>query len=140
MSPTGGLSVAMKIRVLLANRPRMLRELVRKIIEDEPDMEVVGEVLAPVDLLVAVRETKADAVILAMRGSEEPGLCSHLLAEYPDLTILGLACEGQKAFVKQLCPRREEIADPTGAKILGALRSAIRGPFPSVVGLTEGEG
>jgi len=128
----------MKLRILLANRPRMLREMVRKIIEDEQDMEVVGEVLAPVDLLVAVRETKAHAVILTMRGSEEPGLCSHLLAEYPDLTILGLAFEGQKAFIKQLRPRREEIADPTGAKILSALRNAIRGPWSSVDEDNEG--
>lgn len=63
-----------KIRFLLANRPRMMREMVREIIEGQQDMEVVGEVLAPVDLLVAVRETQAAAVILGVRDSEEPGL------------------------------------------------------------------
>jgi DNA-binding NarL/FixJ family response regulator len=106
--------------------------MVRKIIEDEQDMEVVGEVLAPMDLLVAVRETQADAVILSMPASEGPGLCSHLLAEYPNLTILGLAFEGQKAFVEQMRPQREEIVDPTGAKILSVLRNAIRSPWSSV--------
>lgn len=34
------------------------------------DMEIVGEVLHPVDLLVAVRETEADAVILDI---DDPG-------------------------------------------------------------------
>ena len=113
-----------KIKILLANRPRMLREVVRKMIEAQPDMEVVGEVLEPVDLHVAVRDTQADAVILDLEDSEEPGLTSHLLAAYPDLTILGLAANGKTAFVR---PRRQEILDPTGAKIVNALRHAIRG-------------
>lgn len=111
-----------KIRILLANRPRMTRELLKEIMESQPDMEMVGEVLNPVDLLVAVRETEADAVILALQDSEEPGLTSHLLAEYPDLTIVGLASNGNTAFVR---PGRREIADPTGADILTALRHAI---------------
>ncbi len=77
-----------KIRVLLANRPRLMREVVREIIERQDDMEVVGEVLDPLDILMAVREAEVDAVILALKGSEDTGLCSHLLAEYPDLTIV----------------------------------------------------
>ena len=117
-----------KIKILLANRPRMMREVVRKMIDVQPDMEVVGEVPDPVELLVAVKETEADAVILDLEDSEEPGTASHLLAAYPDLTILGLAANGKKAFVR---PRRQEILDPTGAKILNALRHAIAAPFRS---------
>lgn len=115
-----------KIRLLLGNRPRLMREIIRGMIDRQEDMEVVGEILDPVDLLVAVRETEADAVILALRGSEEPGLCSHLLAEYPNLTIIGLSSEGKSAFVEQLCPRRQDIVDASEAKILSALRQAIR--------------
>ncbi len=114
-----------KIRILLANRPRLIREVVREIIDDQPDMEVVREVLDPLDILLGVMETKADAVILALKGSEESGLCSHLLAEYPNLTILCLAFEGESAFIEQLCPRRREILDPSQAIILSALRQAI---------------
>ena len=117
-----------KIRILLANRPRMMREVVREMIEAQPDMEVVGEVLDPLELIVAVRETEADAVILALEGSEEPGLTSHLLAEYPKLTILGLPSRGKTAFVR---PGRQEIVDPTGPKILEALRQAILAPCTS---------
>lgn len=116
------------IKVLLANRPRMMREVVKEIIEQQSDMEVVGEVLDPLDILVAVRGTEADAVILGLRGSEEPGLCSHLIAEYPNLTILGLASEGKSAFVEQLCPRRQQIIDPSEANILSALRQAVKEP------------
>ncbi len=116
-----------KIKILLANHPRMMREVVREMIEAQPDMEVVGEVVNPVDLLVAVKGTEADAVILDLEDSEEAGLTSHLLAEYPDLTILGLAANGKTAFIR---PRRREILDPTGAKILSTLREAIRRHVP----------
>jgi len=117
-----------KIKILLANRPRMMRELVRELIERQKDeeMEVVGEVLDPLDILVAVREMEADAVILAMRDSEEPGLCSHLLAEYPDLTIVGIASEGESAFIEQRTPQRQQIPEVSGANILTALRHAAR--------------
>lgn len=124
-----------KIRVLLANRPRMMREVVRETIEHQEDMEVVGEVLDPLGLLMAVRETGADAVILALKGPEEPGLCSHLLAEYPNLTIIGLAPDSKTAFIR---PRRQEIDDPSEAKILSALRQAIREPCSSEENVAHG--
>jgi len=117
-----------KIKILLANRPRMLREVVRKMIDVQPDMEVAGEVLDPVDLLVAVKDTVADAVILDLEDSEESELTSHLLVEYPNLTIVGVAPNGKTAFVR---PRRQEIVDPTGPKLLEALRQAILAPCTS---------
>ncbi len=117
-----------KIKILLANRPRLMREVMREIFEDQSDMEVVGEVLDPLGLLVAVKEMEADVVILAVKGSEEPGLCSHLLAEFPNLTIFGLASNGKTAFFR---PGRRKIIDPSEAKILTALRQAVRSPCSS---------
>ncbi len=120
-----------KIRILLVDDHVILRAGLRALLGTEPDMEVVGEVLDPLDLLVAVKEMEADAVILAVKDSEEPGLCSHLLAEYPNLAILCLALEGKSAFIEQLCPRRLEIVDPSEDKILSALRQAVRTPCSS---------
>ena len=118
-----------KIRILLANRPQMMRELVKNMINRQNDMEVVeDEVLDPLGLLMAVEEKKADAVIVAFEDSEEPGLCSHLLGEYPNLTILGLTSHGKSAFIEQLCPRRREVIDPSEASIVHALRQAVLAP------------
>ncbi len=120
-----GMSSVRKITFLLANRPRMIREVLRELIERQEDMEVVGEALDPVDILMAVREKEPDAIVLALSGSEEPGLCSHLLAEYPNLTILGLRSDGKTAFIR---PRRIEIVEPSEQSILYTLRQAIRTP------------
>ncbi len=113
-----------KIRILLANRPPMLLEVMREMVQRQEDMEVVGEILDPIGLLVAVREREADAVILTLKDHhEEPGLCSHLVAEYPNLTILGLAADGKIAFLR---PPRREIKVPSVDSIVDALRDAIR--------------
>lgn len=117
-----------KIRIVLANQPRMARQVVREMIDGQHDMEVVREARSRFDLLLAVRETHADAVILGAGNSEIPGLCSHLLAEYPGLTILALGIEGGRAFVEQLCPSRREIVNPSRENVLAALREAISEP------------
>jgi DNA-binding NarL/FixJ family response regulator len=120
-----------KIRIILANYPRIMRELVREIIQRQPDMEIVGEIVDPLHVLLAARETRAEAVIVALKNSEDPGLISHLLAECPSLTILGLASQGDDAFIVQMCPQRTEIIDSSVANILSALRQAIRSPCSS---------
>ena len=112
-----------KIRILLANRPPMLLEIMRVLVQRQEDMEVVGEVLDPIGLLVAVREWEANAVILTLEGYEEPGLCSHLVTEYPNLTILALAADGKTAFLR---PPRREIKVPSEQSIVDALRDAVR--------------
>ena len=116
------------IKVLLANDPLILREVVREIIARQPDMEVVGEILDPLGVLLAVKETEADVVVIGLRDSEEPGLVSHLLAECPYVTVLGLASHGDTAIIVQMCLWRKEIVDPSAVNILRALRNAVREP------------
>ena len=119
-----------KIRILLANsRPRIMREVIRQIIRRQPDMEIVGEVL---DLSVLVRtaqETAADVIIVALEDSVALGLGSQLLTECPDVIILELASQGDVAFIGQVCLGRREIAEPSEANILSALRHAIQDPI-----------
>jgi len=117
-----------RMRILLGNRPQLMREVLREILAQQPDMEVVGEVVDPIELLVAAQAFKPDVVVVALQDSEEPGLCSHLLAEHPHLTILALTSEGAGAFIQQLCPRRQEIQELSAATLLQTIRQAIRDP------------
>jgi hypothetical protein len=81
------------IRVLLAVESQMLSEL-KEHIERDDNMEVVGEVSEvanPLDLLLAVDGTQANVVIHGWPESQEmPGVCTHLLAEFPDLLVIGI--------------------------------------------------
>ena len=104
----------------------MIPDEVRKLVEGQPGMEIVGDLRGPMRILQEVGRTKADAIILTLDGIEEPGLCSQLLAVYPDLTILGVASD--MAFIQQLCPRRRDIIDPQSMNIVESLRAAVREP------------
>jgi hypothetical protein len=84
--------------------------------------------LDPLGVLLAVQETEADVVVISLRDSEEPGLVSHLLAECPYVTVLGLASQGDTAIIVQMCLWRKEIVDPSEVNILRALRHAVREP------------
>ena len=100
---------------------------IRDVVALQADLEIVGEAMERFELLMMVKETRADAVILSAGESDIPGLCSHLLGEYPSLTIVVLGAGG-KHTVEQLCLCRWELAEPSIESALGALRTAIRQP------------
>src|SRR6202163_2836545 len=55
-----------RVRVLVANHPRLMRELVMATIADQPDIEVVGEVQNESDLADIVEQVQPDVLIIAM--------------------------------------------------------------------------
>lgn len=103
----------------------MVPEAIRQLVEEQEDMEVVGDCRGPMKILQETGRTKADAVILAQEGTSEPGLCTQLLAVYPDLTILSLAPDVGAAFVQQLRSRRHELLGAEKRDIMQVIRLAI---------------
>lgn len=113
------------MKVLLANRPKMLRDLLHRSIDSQPDMEVVGEETDPVRLLLRVRETRSDVVVVTLPDSgEDPGICSHLLLEYPGLLVVAVSASRDRAALYRLSIDRQEIEGCRGEALLGALRKA----------------
>jgi DNA-binding NarL/FixJ family response regulator len=72
-----------RVRVLVANRPRLIRELVMATISDQPDIEIVGEVADEDQLVEVVEQVQPDVLILAMDDPEKRvGQCGFLLGRY----------------------------------------------------------
>ena len=117
-----------RIRVLLANHPMMVPDVIRQLVAEQEDMELVGDARGPMKILQETGRTKADAVILAHEGTDEPGLCSQLLAVYPDLTILSVTPDLASAFTQQLCTSRRDFATVQRQDIAQSLRAAVRDP------------
>lgn len=83
-----------KIRVLVANRPRLMRDLVLATIGDQPDIEIVGETEHDREITELVERTRPDYLIIAHEDPEtRPGLSGFLLGRYPQMKILSLAAE-----------------------------------------------
>ena len=60
-----------RVRVLVANHPRLMRELVMATIADQPDIEVVGEVQNESELADTVEQVQPDVLIIAMDEPEK---------------------------------------------------------------------
>jgi len=80
------------IRVLVANGPRLMRELILTTFSDQPDIEIVDEVPDEADILERVEKTKPDFVVIAQDTlAERPDVCDIVLRRRPEIRILAIA-------------------------------------------------
>jgi len=79
------------IRVLVANHPRLMRELTMATISDQPDITIVGEVKEESALLSAVEQTQPEFLIVALEESNRlPEGCLSILQKHPKLKIIAI--------------------------------------------------
>lgn len=80
------------IRVLVANRPRLMRELILTTFADQPDIEIVGEVADEANILESVAKAHPDFVVIAQdRLGKRPDVCDTVLRLHPDVRIIAVA-------------------------------------------------
>lgn len=113
-----------KIRVLVANRPRLMRELVLETISDQPDIEIVGEVTDTADIERLVAESKPDFVIIALEEADQrPAICDGILASGPGTKILALAPERNRGlFLWSVADVHSACVESSEEGILNVLR------------------
>jgi len=112
------------IRVLVANRPRLMREVVLEAISDQSDIEMVGELQDESNLGQEVKRTQPDVLIVALEGQDQlPRACYALLEQDPRLRIIAIAPDREYTlfYWASLCIH----ANPIETSIEGVL-STIR--------------
>ncbi len=113
----------MKVRVVLANMPRILTHILRDLVNRQPDMAVVGEGRRLADLPPLITSLHPEAVILTFSPpSTGMSVCCRLRERFPALTLLGLAVNNDRAvaWFPDASPRPIELS--AGA-IVGAIRA-----------------
>lgn len=81
-----------KVRVLVANQPRLMREVVRAALSRHADIEVVGEIEDELEILSAIERTQADCLIVAQEEfGRRPPICDFVFDKYPRMKILAVA-------------------------------------------------
>lgn len=80
------------IRVLVANRPRLMRDTILTTFADQPDVEIVGEIEDESEIFESVRRTLPDFVVIALdHPGERPSICDVLLREHPEVRVIAVA-------------------------------------------------
>jgi hypothetical protein len=87
--------------VLLAELPVLHADIVKRIVGEQHDMSVVGEVDAGGPVRQAVERTQPDLMLVAATGSGLPCACLELVLAHPWLRVLALDVTGrQGSFVE----------------------------------------
>jgi AmiR/NasT family two-component response regulator len=82
------------IRILVANRPKLMRELILSTLADEPGIEVVGEVAEEHEIHARVQQTSPDLLVIALdEPTKRPVICDKLLRDNPGLRIIAVASQ-----------------------------------------------
>ena len=80
------------IRVLVANRPRLMRELIVTTLASQSDIEIVDEIADETNILKSIEETNPDFVIIAQdKLAERPNVCDTTLQRRPDVRIVAIS-------------------------------------------------
>ena len=79
-------------RILVANSPKLMRDVVLAALADQPGIEIVGEVSDEAEIAQQVQTTLPDLLVIALDQSERrPAICDRILREHPDLRIIAVA-------------------------------------------------
>jgi hypothetical protein len=80
------------IRVLVANRPRLMRELILTTFADQPDIEIVGEVGEESEISERIKRTQPDFVVITLdQAGTRPPICDDLFREHPEVRVIAVA-------------------------------------------------
>jgi len=115
-----------RIRVLMAfssmNRVLPLKAVLMR----EPDIEIVGDAIDAIDILLKVASTHAEVVAIDLPLSgKDPGLCSHILAEYPEVKILAVSEERDRIVIYETAMLRREAPNTSLENLVDLIRRTM---------------
>ncbi|MET0622052.1 MAG: response regulator transcription factor, partial [Pyrinomonadaceae bacterium] len=93
-----------KLRVLLADDHKIVREGLKLLVNSQPDMEVVGEADNGRVAIALARELQPDVVVMDVSMPELNGLeaTKKLVRLYPEIKVLTLTRHADDGYLQQL--------------------------------------
>ena len=115
-----------RIRVVIANMPRLLHDIVHSVLSAESDIEIDAASLASREIPAATALREVDVVIVA-----EPELADmnyeSLLYQHPRLRLVAIAGDGRAADLYELRPCRISLGELSPRTLVDAVHLPPRG-------------
>ena len=92
----------MPIRIVLVDDHALVRQGFRRILEDDPDLQVAGEAGNGLDAVALVKKTDPDVVVMDMAMPEMNGLHAtmEMVKQRPDTKVLILSMYSDEQYVR----------------------------------------
>ena len=122
----------MKIRVMLADDHKILREALRSVLEHEADIEVVAEARDGMEALDIALKNPPDLIVMdiGMPGLDGIEVTRRVLAERPGIKIVALSTYSDRRIAQQMIEagaRGYVVKAAGGDELLHAIRSVSAG-------------
>ena len=118
-----------RMRILVANRPKLMRELILETLADQPSVEIVGEVPEESNILGRVEETHPDFLFIALDDPEKrPAVCDTVLRLHPEVSIIAMAPQHNRGIRYWASfDIHSSVVEASEEAILAAMKSALAG-------------
>lgn len=123
---------AMVIRVLLVDDHSMFRETLRLLLDQDPTIEVVGELGDGARIQETVAQLTPDVVVMDVNMPHVNGIqatCA-LLSQFPQVRVVALSGYGHKQFVMEMLDAGATayvVKSSAGKQLVHAIHSAAQG-------------
>ena len=94
----------MSIKIVTADDRDIMRQIIRHVLKDEPDFDVVAEARDGIEAVELVARLKPDVVIMDINIPEVSGInATHLLREfYPDVKVIACSTYSTGAEIHRM--------------------------------------
>jgi two-component system response regulator NreC len=121
-----------KIRVLIADDHTILRDGIRSLLEDEPDMQVIGEAEDGISAVKMACQLEPDVVLMDIAMPLLNGLeaTRQIKRSAPQVRVLVLTMHENEEYIRQVLASGAMgyiLKDAAARDLLGAIRSVHRG-------------
>ena len=121
-----------KIKVLLAEDHTIVRKGIRSLLDDEPDIEVVGEAEDGREALAKVEELAPDVVLMDITMPNLNGLDAtrQIKKLHPEVKVLGLTMYTNEEYILQLLQAGASgylVKQSAPGELVWAIQAAHRG-------------
>ena len=120
------------VKILLADDHALFRGGVRSLLEEEDDLEIVGEASNGAEALAKVRELSPDVVVMDITMPEVDGIeaTRNIMSEFPDTKVIALSIHGGKRFVENMLSAGAAgymLKDSVPEELVDAIRAVLSG-------------
>ena len=121
-----------RLRILLADDHKIIRDGLKLLVNEQPDMQVVGEAGNGREVLEKARELKPNVVVMDLSMPELNGLqaTARLKEERPEIKVVALTVHEDESYLRQLCKAGAAgyvLKRSAGDELIQAIRTVAKG-------------
>jgi hypothetical protein len=128
--PAAGVECVKPIRILIANMPRILQDMIASIISSEPRFRIVGKLSSDSDLASVIRKTRAQ-IVITQEALEKGDCVDEILLLFRCFTkVLAISETGREAALYQLRVERTPLGEISAGRLISFIISAADQSWP----------